>query len=77
MEALIVRVHQLQSIRCRCGQLKISGKPFCPSCYHALPKGLRTALWALMRDGYEEAYDCAAAWLDWQHWQDEATRLRA
>lgn len=71
------RVHALQSVKCRCGSLKPGGKPFCPSCYHMLPKQLRTALWALMGDGYEEAYDVAAAWIDYASWHDEAVRLRA
>lgn len=77
MVELLARVHQLQSIKCRCGSLKISGKPFCPACYHRLPKNLRTALWALMGDGYEEAFDVAAAWIDFACWQEEAARLRA
>jgi hypothetical protein len=60
-------IDQLKSNGCYCGAAKQRGRSFCYSCYMALPKDLRGALWKRMLCGYEEAYEEACQWLEENH----------
>lgn len=60
----IILVHELAGTRCRCGKTKRGGETFCRSCYYRLPPPYRRALYALLGDGYEEAYAAAVGVLD-------------
>jgi len=53
----------LKSDKCFCGRSKKSGHLFCKKCFYSLPGVMRIALYQLIGDGYELAYDEAVAWL--------------
>ena len=57
-------VKELAGTTCRCGAEKEAHKTLCRGCYYRLPKGLRNALYRLLGEGYEEAYEAAARFLD-------------
>lgn len=47
----------LMSANCKgCGGKKSPRKSFCGTCYRALPGKLKTDLYKLIGDGYEQAY---------------------
>lgn len=52
-------VRELAGNRCQCGARKIERQSFCERCYFKLPKGMRLALYGLIGQGYEEAYQAA------------------
>lgn len=57
----------LKSEECYCGGTKEKLRSFCYGCYMALPKDLRGNLWVRLRQGYEENYEEACAWLEEHH----------
>ena len=57
-------VDRLRSLKCRCDNKKRYAESFCYSCYKALPKDLRSALYNGLTEGYERAYESAVTWLD-------------
>ena len=54
----------LASEKCHCGAYKAKGRSFCFKCYHLLPESLKGRIWLRIGNGYEEAYDAAAKFLD-------------
>jgi hypothetical protein len=60
-------VEELRGTTCRCGNHKAHVQTFCRECYYSLPKRLRAALYHLIGDGYEEAYDAATTFLEGDH----------
>jgi hypothetical protein len=56
-------VAQLAAVGCICGDPKDTRRTFCKRCYYALPPRLRSALYAKLGHGYEEAVDEAEAFL--------------
>lgn len=55
---------ELRGTRCRCGMFKGPGKSFCWLCWKRLPPEFRCALYKRIGEGYERAFDAAAAYLD-------------
>lgn len=45
---------------CRCGKQKRRRQTFCRACYYSLPHTMRRALYNLVGEGYEQAYQAAA-----------------
>jgi hypothetical protein len=60
----IALVRELRGEVCRCGERKTPMQTFCKGCYFALPRLLRQRLYDRVGEGYEEAYQAAAGWLD-------------
>jgi hypothetical protein len=56
-------IRELSSDRCFCGATKRPMQSFCRPCYSSLPPLLRKALYKRVGEGYEHAYDEAAAFL--------------
>lgn len=54
-------IAELQGTVCRCGGTKQAGNTFCRGCFYSLPKPLRGALYRRVGQGYEQAYQAAAA----------------
>ncbi len=54
----------LMSTTCRCGEPKGQAKSHCLECYRKLPAHMQKALWRRIGDGYREAYQEAAQFLD-------------
>ena len=54
---------ELQGMQCACGAPKVPKHTFCRPCYYMLPPRLRRALYKRFLEGYESAYDEAAAFL--------------
>jgi hypothetical protein len=54
---------ELRGTVCRCGRTKQMKQTFCPTCYLALPRAKRLALYSRFGEGYEEAYATAVAYL--------------
>ena len=54
-------IAELQDTKCRCGNQKARGNTFCSGCYYQLPPEMRRALYQRIGEGYEEAYENAAA----------------
>lgn len=54
-------IEELRGDKCRCGAAKEPKHTFCRACYFKLPRGLRSALYRLVGDGYEKAYAAAVA----------------
>jgi hypothetical protein len=52
-------VRELAGSQCMCGSKKTPNQTFCKRCYYRLPKPLRQALYRLISQGYEEAYQAA------------------
>lgn len=59
-----VLIKELFGSQCRCGSIKRSGETFCKKCYFTLTRDLRSQLYKLMGDGYEESYQEAVKFLD-------------
>ena len=57
-------VKELAATVCRCGNRKASGNTFCGRCYFKLPKTTRAALYRRVGQGYEQAYNDAAGYLE-------------
>lgn len=57
-------VNELAGTRCRCGRNKRPKQSFCSLCYFALPKWLQSDLYRTIGNGYEQAYQQAAAFVD-------------
>ncbi len=55
---------ELRSNECRCGRNKQPGKSFCFNCYKRLPWDMQRALYRYLHEGYPQAYDEAAAFLE-------------
>jgi hypothetical protein len=49
----------LRSSTCRCGATKSRMQSLCRRCYGRLPRRLQHALYDLVGNGYEEAYEAA------------------
>ncbi len=56
-------VSELNGRECRCGHPKKARQTFCRDCYYRLPRAMRQALYDLVGNGYEEAYEQAAGFL--------------
>lgn len=54
---------QLASLECFCGNPKEHRRTFCKKCYYRLPPRMRSALYAKLGEGYEQAVDEAEAFL--------------
>jgi len=57
-------LQELNSEECACGSWKKPRYAFCWVCYHKLPDYMQKELYQRLGDGYEEAYDEAARWLE-------------
>jgi ribosomal protein L40E len=57
-------VRELIGTTCRCGATKASKNTFCRKCFYNLPRERRDALYRLMGEGYEQAYQAASDYLD-------------
>jgi hypothetical protein len=56
-------VRELAGSQCMCGSRKRPNQTFCTRCYFRLPKEMRSALYRLISQGYEEAYEAAVKYL--------------
>jgi len=56
-------LESLKSDKCFCGRSKKPGHSFCSKCFYSLPGVMRIALYQLIGDGYELAYEEAVVWL--------------
>jgi len=56
-------LNELAGAECACGSPKIPRQSFCRACYYLLPPRLRRPLYKRIGEGYEQAYDEAAAFL--------------
>jgi hypothetical protein len=54
-------MRELAGTTCRCGRPKRRRETFCRDCYYRLGPPQRRALYALVGEGYEEAYEAAVA----------------
>jgi hypothetical protein len=54
---------EFEGLECACGAPKVPKQTFCRACYYTLPVRLRRALYRRFLEGYEPAYDEAAAFL--------------
>ena len=52
-------VEELRGTSCTCGMPKKTHQTFCRACYYTLPQNVRSALYDLVGEGYEESYDAA------------------
>lgn len=61
-------VKELNSAECLCGRAKRPKRSFCYTCFKALPAVMKKPLYLFVGEGYEEAFDKAAAWLKEEVW---------
>lgn len=64
-EATVALVRELRGVTCRCGAPKVARQTFCKTCYAWLPRDLQQALYRLVGNGYEEAYERGARIIDY------------
>lgn len=56
----------LKSDECYCGRWKSKSHAVCRRCYVRLPMSIRAALYKIVGEGFEDAYDFAVQWLKGQ-----------
>jgi hypothetical protein len=59
---------ELMSNECACGYPKKRKQSFCYKCFKSLPEEMQKALYRLIGNGYEPAYDEALAYLEMYVW---------
>lgn len=64
MNTIAKLVAELKGTQCRCGKRKRARQTFCSDCYYRLPRNLRGALYQLVGQGYEAAYQAAVDYLE-------------
>lgn len=69
-------LQELGGLVCRCGRRKGARKTFCPTCFARLPRDLQRPLYRRIGEGYEEAYEAAAAVVDRHKAEDDAKIAR-
>jgi Holliday junction resolvase RusA-like endonuclease len=65
-EKLAYYAEYLESRKCQCGETKITGRALCTFCTKKVPVHLTQGLWKELGDGFEEAFEEACRWLNFQ-----------